>query len=254
MLYAPLLTALFVYDIGWLLSGLLVALATAAFFAQNALGLLLRERGDGRTWRWLIVCGLLVLAGAVCLMVLGHGRVLWLGVPAVVLFSWQALRRRLTRRQIDHSLVNELITVPVLGLGAPAVQIIRAQAITPAALLPWVVFSLYFMGSVFFVKMLIGAVRDPSPPPLRWHRGGAGLLFHGAIFLALLAGTLSESGRVLLPGLIAFLPVVARSVIMWWRLSSVPPPLRRVGFIEVGIAVWFSLWVGIGLHHWEMTG
>ena len=102
MLYAPLLTAIIVYRVDHLPAVLLVGLATAAFFAQNALGLLLRERSDARTWRWLIVCSVVVLGGTMILWVEGHGRVLLLGVPAIVLLSGQALKRRWTRRQIDH--------------------------------------------------------------------------------------------------------------------------------------------------------
>ncbi len=55
---------------------LLIAMATAAFFAQNALGLLLRECGDAQTWWWLGAAGLIVVAGAGVLQLLGHGRVL----------------------------------------------------------------------------------------------------------------------------------------------------------------------------------
>ncbi|MBT3342452.1 MAG: YwiC-like family protein [Gemmatimonadetes bacterium] len=255
MLYAPLLTGLVVYPVGWFMSLLLAVLATSAFFAQNALGLLLRGRGDGRTWRWLAACGALVGVSAAAYWGAGHARVLWLGLPAALLFSWQALQRRLTRRQIDHSLANELITVPILGLGAPAAHIISAGQMTPGALLPSVAFSLYFAGSVFFVKMLIGAIHDPAPAPLRWRRGGATLLYHGFILLALLAGIGGlDNGRILIPGLIGFLPVVARTLFMWWRLSGVPPSLRRVGFIEVGIALWFSIWIGVFLTHWERMG
>ncbi len=252
MLYAPLLTGLIVYPVGWSMSMLLAVLATSAFFGQNALGLLLRGRGDGGTWRWLAGCSVLVAVAAVGLWHAGHGSVLWLGLPAALLFSWQALRRRLTRRQIDHSLANELVTVPVLGLGAPAAQMIWAGQITPGALLPWIAFSLYFAGSVFFVKMLVGAIRDPAPPPLRWRRGGVTLLYHGVILLALGAamGWL-EHGWILAPGLIGFLPVMGRTLFMWWRLSSAPPPLRRIGFVEVGIALWFSIWVGVLLTNWQ---
>ncbi len=76
MLYAPLLTGLVVYNIHPLMCLLLIAMATAAFFAQNALGLLLRERGDAQTWWWLGAAGLIVVAGAGVLQLLGHGRVL----------------------------------------------------------------------------------------------------------------------------------------------------------------------------------
>lgn len=76
MLYAPLLTGLVVYNIHPLMCLLLIAMATAVFFAQNALGLLLRERGDAQTWWWLGAAGLIVVAGAGVLQLLGHGRVL----------------------------------------------------------------------------------------------------------------------------------------------------------------------------------
>ena len=118
MLYAPLLTGLVVYNIHPLMC------------------LLLRECGDAQTWWWLGGCGLIVVAGAGVLQLLGHGRVLWLTVPAVALLGWQAIRRRGTRRQIDHSLLNEMLTVPVLGLGAPAAQIVASESVTHHALLP----------------------------------------------------------------------------------------------------------------------
>ena len=107
-------------------------------------------------------CGLIVVAGAGLLQLLGHGRVLWLAVLAVALLGWQAMRRRGTRRQIDHSLLNEMLTVPVLGLGAPAAQIVASESVTHHALLPYLCFNLYFHGSVLLVKMLVAQpVTDP---------------------------------------------------------------------------------------------
>jgi hypothetical protein len=251
MLYAPLLTAIIVYRVDAILAALLVGLATAAFFAQNALGLLLRERGDARTWRWLIVCCVLVLGATMILWVAGHGRVLLLGVPAIVLLSWQGLKRRWTRRQIDHSLLNEMLTVSVLGMGAPAAHIVATRSITLDSWVLWLAFSLYFFGSVLFVKMMVGAARDASPPPLRWRRGGISLIYHLLIMLLLLFGLLMpDTDTMLLQGLIAFLPAMLRAGVGWWQLSMGQPALRRLGFMELAVAIWFSAWVGVGGSGW----
>jgi hypothetical protein len=251
MLYAPLLTAIIVYRVDHLPAVLLVGLATAAFFAQNALGLLLRERSDARTWRWLIVCSVVVLGGTMILWVEGHGRVLLLGVPAIVLLSGQALKRRWTRRQIDHSLLNEMLTVAVLGMGAPAVHIVATRSITLDSWVLWLAFSLYFLGSVLFVKMMVGAARDASPPPLRWRRGGINVIYHLLIVLLLLFGLLMPgTGGMLFQGLIAFLPAVLRAGVGWWKLSMRQPALRRFGFMELAVATWFSAWAGVGASGW----
>lgn len=252
MLYAPLVTGLAVYDVDAVDAVLLVILATAAFFAQNAVGLLLRERGGESTRRWLLGCTLLVALGAAALWWRGDGAVLMLAVPVGVLASWQALRRRQTRRQIDHSTLNEMLTVPVLGLGAPAAQIVAAGAVTAHALLPAFLFGGYFLGSVLFVKMLVAAARTGSRDergPLRWEHGGACLAYHAALAWGLGAAAITTPGSrwLLLPVLAGLLPVLGRTLWMWWTLSPGPPPLRRVGFIEVAVATWFSAWAGLGL-------
>ncbi len=255
MLYAPLLTGLIVYRINTTVSLLMVGLATAAFFAQNALGLLLRERGGTTTWRWLGVCSVVIVVCVLVLMELGHWRILPLAIPVLVVLVWQAIQRRWTRRQIDHSLLNEMITVPVLGLGAPAAQIIFSQSFSVNALPLWIAFNLYFLGSVLFVKMLVGATRDASPPPLRSHRGGVNVGYHVTILLALIAGVIMPSGRtILLPAIVGFTPVVLRTLFFWWRMEKRSPALRRVGLIETGIAMWFSLWVGILASRLSETG
>ena len=254
MLYAPLLTGLVVYKVHLPMAVLLIAIATAAFFAQNALGLLLRERGDRQTWCWLGGGSVLVLVGVGLLMFGGHARVLWLALPAVALLGWQATRRRGTRRQTDHSLLNEMLTVPVLGLGAPAAQIIASEALTYHALLPWLCFNLYFLGSVPLVKMLIGAAGARSPAPLRWRRGGTNLIYHVVVLLCLAAGVVLWGERYpLVPGLIGFLPVTLRTVALWWKLAAGPPHLHTIGFVETGVSLWFSVWTGILISRWPLA-
>ncbi len=77
---------------------------TSAYFAQNALGLLLRGRGGHSVLPWLVAFSL-VLAASVAILIGVHGThdLLWFGPLATALFAWQAWQRHRTGRQIDRS-------------------------------------------------------------------------------------------------------------------------------------------------------
>jgi len=163
------------------------------------------------------------------------------------------MRRRGTRRQIDHLLLNEMLTVPVLGLGAPAAQIVASESVTHHALLPYLCFNLYFFGSVLLVKMLVGVAGDRSTEPLRWRRGGTNLIYHAAVFAGIAVFVaLGDQGSHLMSGLIGFGPVLLRSVVLCWRLVVGPPDLHTVGLVETSVALSFSVWTGILISRWPV--
>lgn len=252
MLYAPLVTGLLAYGVDPGPAVLLVVAATAAFFAQNAAGLLLRGRAAPWTALWLALDGAAGLA-AVAGLTLGYG--LWpllvLAAPGVALFAWQAQRRHATRRQVDRATANELATVAVLSLGAAAAHVAATEALTPAAVAPWAAFALYFGGSVYYVKMRVEAarLRDGRTWARRWRAGWRSSLCH--LGLGLLAGAGIAAGgptrdaAALAAAAVA--PAVGRALWAGLRLTDAPPRLRRLGVWEIVYAVWFSGWIGAAL-------
>lgn len=254
MLYAPLLTGLVVYPVAWLPAALLVMAATGAFFAQNAAGLLLRRRGTKGVVAWLTAYS--GLGGAsVAVLTLAYG--LWslvpLGAPGVGLFAWQAYRRRATRRQIDRSTGNELATVAVLALGASAARVAATGGVDAGAILPWSVFALYFIGSVFYVKMRVDAarLRGTDPWVRRWRVGRVCTAYHlGVVGLVAAASARGwPSVEAAAWAALAYAPAVLRALGAWVSLGGGgAPPLRRIGVCEVAYAMWFSVWIGVAVH------
>lgn len=236
MLYAPLVTGLVVYPVPALSAALLLALTTGLFFAQNAWGLVLRGRAGERGLTWLIVYGATAGAtGFVLLLVQGLWRLLPLAVPAAALLGLQAWQRRATRRQIDHSTINEMLSATVMASGATAAYLAAGYAWGPGALAPWLAFALYFGGTVLYVKMRVSALRQGHVMPgsgaicLSWHVA----LLITALFLFGLTGGVAAG------------PALLRAALGWWRPRQIS--LRRLGVTEMVHAAWFCVWVGVSL-------
>lgn len=244
MLYAPLVTGLVSYRVASLPAALLLLAGTSLFFAQNALGLQLRGRAGAHNGRWLVLFVLLGAAAGVGLLALGQWPLLPLALPALALVAVQAWRRRATRRQIDHSTANELLSVGVMSLGAVAACLAAGRPWTIDLLLPWGGFMLYFGGSVLYVKMRVGDARRRMDTDRR--RAGLPCVgWHAAFLLAALIWGLRTDVGVW--PVAAAVPPVLRAWIPWQRLNGSIPSLRRLGFTEVGISLWFCAFFGLSL-------
>jgi hypothetical protein len=107
----------------------------------------------------------------------------------------------------------------------------------------WALSALYFISSVFYVKL---RVQTAHPRPgvntvdIRWHCG----LYHGLVVLFIAVAVVSG----LLPPLAAaaFLPVISRGV---WAVVSLPTSLnlKRVGWTEVAFSAIFLACVSAAL-------
>ena len=250
MLYAPLATGLLVYRVEPPVAALLIVVVSCVFFGQNALGLRLRGRGGPTNDRWLAGFAVAGVAAATGLLLgLGLWRLLPLAAPAALLFAWQAWQRRATRRQIDHSTVNEVATAAVMALGASAAYLAAGHPWMPAIGLPWAAFALYFSGSVFYVKMRVHDARSSAAPDERWRQGVICGLFHaglGLVVACLFAAGWPNPQFGLFAG-IALIPAIARAWIAWRRLDGRLPSLQRIGVLEFLFATWFSCWLGMAL-------
>jgi hypothetical protein len=244
ILYAPLLIALAATPPFALAPSLLLILAvTGLFLAREAAGLRLRRRGQEGTAFWLGVYLALALAGALPLVLVYHRLALLpIGLLVVGLFALHALLLLWpARKRLDRSQWGEILGVGALALTAPAACVVAGGALDGRAWMLWAACVLYFSSSIFFVKMLLAAVkvRGDFGWPERWRIGRDNLTYHvllvgGTVILAARFG----AGSGLLVA-IAYLPVLFRAFRGWATLSNKLPPLKRVGLAETFYSLWF---------------
>ncbi len=210
-----------------------------------------RRRGQQETWLWLGVYLLLTAAGAVPLLEVYHRwDLLTVGGLAAGLFAVHALLLLLpARKRLDRSQWGEILAVGVLALAAPAEYVVVTGHLDGMAWCLWATCTLYFSSSVFFVKMLLGAVKVKGPFGWRqrWQVGRDSVLYHLLMAVVIAGVALVHGDWGALLALFTFLPVIVRAGYGWSRLSRVLPPLRRVGVGETLYAVWFSLFFVLSL-------
>ncbi len=252
ILYAPLV-------ITWAALGfaarlpslLLLAAVTGLFLGRHALGLLLRRRGQKETWLWLGVYLALAAAGVIPLFWVYHRwDLLTVGGLAAGLFAVHALLLLLpARKRLDRSQWGEILAVGALALTAPAEYVVVTGHLDGMAWCLWASCTLYFSSSVFFVKMLLAAVKVKGPFGWRqrWSVGRDNVLYHLLMAVVIVGITLGHGGGGALLALCAFLPVIVRAGYGWARLSRTLPALRRVGLGETLYSLWFSLFFILSL-------
>jgi hypothetical protein len=245
ILYAPLVIALAVarpFAPGP--AFLLLLAVTGAFLARNVAGLLIRRRGERRLERWLALYLALHADGALPLfLVYRRFALLPVGLLAALLF---ALHARLSvwpsRRRLDRSQWGENLAVGALALTAPAAYVAARGALDGVAWCLWAACTLFFSSSIFFVKMLLAAVkvRGAFLPRDRWNIGRDNLVYHlllAGIVMFLAARIGGWSGTL---ALLAYVPVIARALVGWAALSNWLPPLKRVDLAETFYSLWFT--------------
>lgn len=244
ILYAPLLIALAATPPFALAPSLLLILAvTGLFLAREAAGLLLRRRGQEGTALWLGVYLALALAGALPLvLVYRRLALLPIGLLVIGLFTLHALLLLWpARKRLDRSQWGEILGVGALALTAPAACVVAGGALDSRAWMLWAACVLYFSSSIFFVKMLLAAVkvRGDFGWPERWRIGRDNLLYHVLLLIGtvILAARFGGGSGLLVA--IAYLPTLFRAFRGWATLSNKLPPLKRVGLAETCYSLWF---------------
>ncbi len=155
-----------------------------------------------------------------------------IGLAAAGLLLWNA--RQVARRE-ERSLTTEMIGVAGLTLSGPAGHYAAAGRWTADAWVVWAVSAVYFVGSVFYVRLRVLNARGRRPGERRWVRRSC------AVYHAVLAGALAGCALASPGGkwfLLAYLPAI-------WRAEwHVVRPARelvllRVGLQEVAYSLWF---------------
>jgi hypothetical protein len=245
ILYAPLVVALAaVWPFAPWPAFLLLLAVTGAFLVRNVAGLLIRRRGERRLERWLALYLALLTAGALPLfLIYRRFALLPVGMLAALLFALHAwLSVWPARRRLDRSQWGEILAVGALALTAPAAYVAARGALDGTAWCLWAACTLYFSSSIFFVKMLLAAVkvRGAFSPRERWNVGRENLVYHlllAGIVMLLAARIGGWSGLL---AFLAYLPVIVRALVGWAALSNALPPLKRVGLAETFYSLWFS--------------
>ncbi len=233
----------------WLVLGLIAAL----FLARYPLVLWLKKGGrgadGGRMMRW---TGIYSLAGLLLLLPLLLRYDLWgllyLGAAYGVSLAAYVL---LVSRRKDRTTWGELWAVAGASLAAPAAYYAATGRLGKTAFLLWLLSLLYSGASVFYVPMkfrhrsftgiLPGKDRwsfqEGWPFQKGWRLGRKPLLYLGIMSLTL--GLLALGGHIPWLALLAFLPLVVKTVYALVRIR--PASIRRIGFTEVAHVALFAL-------------
>ncbi len=226
----------------WLVLGLIAAL----FLARYPMVLWLKRGGrgaeGGRMMRW---TGIYSLAGLLLLLPLLLRYDLWgllyLGVAYSVSLTAYVL---LVSRRKDRTTWGELWAVAGASLAAPAAYYAATGRLGKTAFLLWLLSLLYSGASVFYVPMKFRHRNLSTPggewiPSFRegWRLGRRPLLYLGIMSLTL--GLLALGGHIPSPALLAFLPLVVKTVYASIRIR--PASIRRIGFTEVAHVALFAL-------------
>lgn len=172
----------------------------------------------------LSAASLLIFYHLYWLVVFGFGAVLLLAANAQ-----QAVRRE------DRRIGSEILAIAGLTLSAPAAYYVSRSALEPTALWLWLLCALYFVSSVFYVKLRVNAI-NPRNEGVRKRSSWGCAIYHSVLLVALVVLALTESLNAF--ALAAFAPVLLRS---FWRLVSPirRVNLRRVGWLEVVYSIFF---------------
>lgn len=224
---------------------LLLVAVTGLFLGRNAAGLLLRGRGGRGVSIWLGIYSAVAAFAAIPLLT-GRGglSLLTIGLAASVLFTVHTLLlTRASRKRLDRSQWGELLAIAALTLTSPAAYAVTLGKLDAQALILWAACTLYFGSGIFFVKMLLGAVkvRGNFEPADRARAGRQNLVYHVLLVSVLImAGTLAKSTAGWI-GILAFAPAMIRAFAGYAFLTNTLPPLKKVGYRETLYTLWFAI-------------
>lgn len=198
--------------------------------------------------RWSVMYGALTGIGAIALMAISQIALLIplgaLGALSLAIYLWHAARR------VEMTLLGEWIGIAGLALGAPGAYLVATRALDTTAFAIYVLNVVYFGGTVFYIKFKVREQPRVVPPDATWRAhvfaGRVTLAYHALAFALIIAFAVI----CWLPALvvIAFAPAVCKALggvlTRQARLN-----IRRLGFIELGLSIAFSLIVFIAYRY-----
>ena len=204
-LFSPLLIGIAAGKVFNAASLALVVTAIAAFLIRQPLTIAAkiysgrRPKSDLPAARfWLIVYGVIGLASAAELIMLGYSMLVWLALPAVPVFAWHLwlVSKREERRQAGI----EILATGVLALAAPAAYWVGQNSFDPLGWILWILTWFQSAASIVHAYLRLEQREWQTPLSLagRFEAGRRALAYTG--FNLLLSAALGIFG--IIPGLV----------------------------------------------------
>ena len=241
MLYVPFVVGTFVTAKFSLRVALLALSVTFIFIARESLLAWWRARSRGQTLAearrmMLVYMALAAVFGAPLIL---FYKLFWLVPLAGATLGLMFLNAHQAVRREDHSISGETIAILGLTLTAPTAYYTASGAIDTVALWLWVMCALYFLSSVFYVKLRVYS-SNRRKPEARRHSWRLCALYHSFLLGALIVFAIT--GNLNLLALVAFAPALARS---FWELAKPAAGLnlRRIGVLEIVYSLVFLIFI-----------
>jgi len=220
------------------------AAALGAFLLRTPLQSLLSPHPSPGSARWLAAYAALAAAGGLPLFfVYARWGLLGFAVPAAALM---AMNIQANRSRQTFSFANEGLGILGLCLGAPAAFYAARGSLAGGAWPAWGLSALYFLGPIFDVKAAALRHRVSSDGSARgaWERMKKNSWAYSAVALIVVCAA-AAAGWASAAAALPFLAALHKT----WRRGRLSPgrvDFKRLGFEEVGYAVFFVLAVGGG--------
>lgn len=244
-LFSPLLIGLFAGNTFNPASLALVVAAIAAFLIRQPLTVAVkvysgrRPKSDLPAARfWLVIYGIIGLAAAAELVVLGYTMLAWLALPAVPVFAWHLwlVSKHEERRQSGV----EILATGVLALAAPAAYWIGQNAYDPLGWILWILAWFQSAASIIYAYLRLEQREWRTTPALadRFRAGWRALAYTGLNLV--LAAVLGAFGVI--PGLVwgAYLLQFAETLFGTVRPATGAKPVQ-IGMRQLIVSSLFTL-------------
>ena len=241
MLYVPLVSGLLVARAFPMRVLLFVLSATFLFIARESSVVWWRahRRGGSQVEALERLLIYLVLAGLSIAPLLFIGRLYLLaplGAGALLLL---AINAEQAARREDRTISGEILAIAGLTMTAPAAHYVAVGELQTDAFWLWSLSALYFVSSVFYVKLRVNAInpRRQNERKRAWRRCASYHLFLLVALLLLLA-----SDRLSFFAVAAFAPAITRAS---WSLGIRPGGLevKRLGVLEIMYSFVFLVFI-----------
>ena len=244
-LFSPLLVGLFSarHWTGATIS--LVVGALAAFLLRQPITILVkiyskRRRPADRPAAlfWAALYGTVALGALAHLLYLGHGYLLYLSLPAILVFGWhlRLVARRAERRQAGL----EIVASGVLALVAPAALWLGEGGYDPRGWQLWLLLWLQAAASIVYAYFRLAQreLKTPPTPAESWRMGGRALLytsFNLVLAIGLSAVRLAPQGL--------FIPYLLQWAEVLWGLTHPATGQKptRIGLRQLIVSSLFTL-------------
>lgn len=232
---------------------LLVAAVLLAFMVRQPLIIAVKSYSGRRSkselpgvFFWLLAYGIPALLFTTALVVLGHGQILWLVLPAAPVFAWHLwlVSRRAERRQMWV----EIAASGVLALSAPAAYWVGRGAVDPTGWWLWGLSWLQAAGTIIYAYLRLEQRPLPAMPGaaegLRMARGA--LIYN----FAALAAVILLAVMAVIPAWVPLAFAVQPLEVIWGTLHpAVGVKPKFIGIRQLVISAIFTFifilaWIG----------